>query len=145
MTSRRLSAGLLLLACPVWLGACGGAAEKAPASPSTGSPPPAEVTAPEPRTVREAQDQIAHAAREIADPERLPSARSEEPRPTTAEPTREDEATKKAWCAMPCQAIRSMRRAVDALCRMTGHGDPACADAKKTLTENEARVAPCGC
>jgi hypothetical protein len=38
-----------------------------------------------------------------------------------------------------------MRRAVAALCRMTGEEDARCEDAKKTLNESESRVARCHC
>lgn len=48
-------------------------------------------------------------------------------------------------CASPCRALESMRRAVSALCRMTGGDDARCVDAKKTLSESEGRVSPCSC
>jgi len=48
-------------------------------------------------------------------------------------------------CATPCHAIASMRRAVDAICRMAGAQDARCVAARKTLSDDEARVAPCGC
>jgi hypothetical protein len=48
-------------------------------------------------------------------------------------------------CGSPCRALASMRRAVGALCRMTGDEDARCADAKRTLTESEARISPCSC
>lgn len=48
-------------------------------------------------------------------------------------------------CGNPCKAITSMRRAVSALCRMTGEEDGRCVDAKRTLASSEARVASCPC
>ena len=48
-------------------------------------------------------------------------------------------------CGSPCRAIASMRRAVSALCRMTGLDDNRCIDAKRTLAESEGRISPCSC
>jgi hypothetical protein len=48
-------------------------------------------------------------------------------------------------CVSPCRALASMKRAVDALCRMTGDADTRCVDAKKTLTDSTTRVATCKC
>lgn len=49
-------------------------------------------------------------------------------------------------CASPCRALASMRRAVDALCRMlAGSDDTRCRDAKRTLEDSERVVAPCSC
>ncbi len=48
-------------------------------------------------------------------------------------------------CVTPCRAIASMRRAVAAICRMAGEPDARCTGARKTLSDAEARVAPCGC
>lgn len=48
-------------------------------------------------------------------------------------------------CGSPCRALTSMRRAVTALCRMTGAEDARCLDAKHTLADSESRVAPCSC
>lgn len=48
-------------------------------------------------------------------------------------------------CVTACRAIASMRRAVSAICRMAGSQDARCVDARKTLSDDEARVAPCGC
>jgi hypothetical protein len=38
-----------------------------------------------------------------------------------------------------------MRRAVDAICRIGGAQDARCVAARKILSDDEARVAPCGC
>lgn len=48
-------------------------------------------------------------------------------------------------CASPCRAIASMRRAVTALCRMTGDDDTRCVEAKVTLTDSEKRIHKCSC
>jgi hypothetical protein len=41
--------------------------------------------------------------------------------------------------------MSSMRRAVEAICRMAGDADARCTDARKTLKDSEAKVAGCGC
>jgi len=62
------------------------------------------------------------------------------------EPAEESSASSRTdACALPCHAITSMRRAVDAICRMAGEKDARCVAARKTLSDDEARVAPCGC
>jgi hypothetical protein len=38
-----------------------------------------------------------------------------------------------------------MRRAVDALCAMTGDTDHRCVDARRILTESTTRLATCKC
>ena len=49
-------------------------------------------------------------------------------------------------CASPCRALASMRRAVDALCRMTaGSDDTRCRDAKRTLEDSERLIKACAC
>lgn len=89
------------------------------------------------------------------------SARTEQPAKTAAEPPRasskkpgapaeptEDGSMQQRVedrCASPCRALVSMRRAVAALCRMTGDTDTRCVDAKKTLADSEGRVSPCSC
>lgn len=139
MIRGRVFSGLLLIG---GVAACGGA-DKAPASPATGGAAAPEP-APEPRTVAEAQEQIEAAAKELAGPDARAKSRSEESKPSSDAP-RDEAAKRTSTCATPCRAIRSMRRAVDALCRMTGDADPSCEGAKKTLADNEARVATCGC
>jgi hypothetical protein len=56
-----------------------------------------------------------------------------------------DEGGRAAACMTPCRAIASMRRAVEAICRMAGAQDTRCTDARKTLGDSETRVAGCGC
>jgi hypothetical protein len=48
-------------------------------------------------------------------------------------------------CASPCRALASMKRAVEALCRMTGESDTKCVDARKTLADNVGKTASCKC
>jgi hypothetical protein len=63
----------------------------------------------------------------------------------SAAPLESEQGARTDSCATPCRAIASMRRAVDAICRMAGAQDAGCAKARKTLSDDEARVAPCGC
>jgi hypothetical protein len=41
--------------------------------------------------------------------------------------------------------MSSMRRAVDAICRLAGESEQRCIDARATLKTSETRVAGCGC
>lgn len=149
--------------------ACGGAAPE-PAK----SPPAQRETVSEdgPGSIAEAQDQIARAKRDLehaavsqqeaktsdssAPP--APPADAKAPKKTTsptvtpstpprAETKPQDGVASKHedTCGNPCKAITSMRRAVTALCRMTGEEDGRCVDAKRTLASSEARVASCPC
>jgi hypothetical protein len=143
--SRTLSSALvsLLVTGSVALTACGGAAPEA-ASPSTStpaakSPDESRSTTAEPGSIEDAQTQIATARAQLGGdggPGRpgAPPAADSATRPGTQD-----------RCGAPCRALSSMRRAVTALCRMTGSDDARCADAKRTLLESEGRVAPCSC
>lgn len=137
---------------------CGGAAAEAGA-PSAKSPE--AVGTSEPGSIDEAQAQIAAAQAQLgggagagssystsvpgATPSpspaapRSPSTSPAPPAADTARPITEDR------CGSPCRALASMRRAVTALCRMTGNEDARCSDAKRTLVDSEGRVAPCSC
>ena len=151
MNAHALRYSLLTAFVVTALAACGGATSPARA--------PESRAEPEPATIEEAQQQIARArsrlaggASEAADP---PAAASEaapslEPATPSSEPgARPDSMTKQGvgngHCSSPCRALASMRRAVTALCRMTGDTDARCVDAKRTLTYNEGRVTPCSC
>ena len=153
MNAHALRSSLLTAFVVILLAACGGAASPAKAPESLAEP---EL---EPATIEEAQQQIARArsrlaggASKAADP---PAAASEaapslEPATPSWEPgARPDSMTKRGIgngpCSSPCRALVSMRRAVTALCRMTGDTDARCVDAKRTLTDNEGRVTPCSC
>ena len=143
-----VAVALALVAC-----GGGGGADAAPAK--TPAQQPYESTdgdtASEPRTIEEAQDRIARAraALEARDDSRVTSEdalRAERPEPPAqpqggASPRQERENA----CGSPCRALASMRRAVDALCRMTGDADERCIDARRTLGESTSRVASCRC
>lgn len=140
----------------VTLSGCGGAAGEAGA-PAAKSPESAGTS--EPGSVEEAQAQIARAQAQLggggaagssastsvpgATPSsaapRSPSTSPAPPAADAARPIAEDR------CGSPCRALASMRRAVTALCRMTGSEDARCSDAKRTLVDSEGRVAPCSC
>jgi hypothetical protein len=141
-------------------GGCGGSAGMQPSAPAA-SPAdsvarePAKGAFPdEPKTIDEAREQIARAKAELESGARAKEEpRADDARPagaaqpsTGAAPPREERKLAEApTCRTPCQALRSMRRAVDALCRMTGSGDVRCTDAQRTLAASEQRVATCGC
>lgn len=163
----------VLAACSALvLAACGGAAVGGAksAEPQTET----EAPALEPTTIEGAEKEIARAKAQLAaadtrapgtpssldrpaDPGRPspppepapPRAPSAEYSPRASQPTTQD-APKAALgvedrCASPCRAIASMRRAVTALCRMTGADDHRCVDAKHTLTDSEKRLSSCSC
>jgi hypothetical protein len=140
----RACAWLLVLA------ACGGPAR------------PAEAPDEEPRTVEEAQMRIDVATRVIqASTTLAQTAKPQEPTAPAAPPSPKGLGAEPGWgadtdtttreahpqspCDTSCRAIASMRRAVSVLCRLTGEEDSRCEDARKTLAENERRVAVCGC
>ena len=138
-----MSARRHVLVFAAFLAACGGAA--APSSPAR----PAEPPGPEPTTVEEAQSDIDKARAELLAPPAAPPPAADAA-PTTpsagaANKASEESKTESSSCQSPCRAIASMRRAVTALCRMTGDEDNRCLDAKKTLADSETKIRPCGC
>jgi hypothetical protein len=154
----------------VALPGCGGAAPEA-AAPGAKSPESARSASPEPGSIEEAQAQIASARAQLGGdtgPSRFAPAPGAAPSPMSpvspsltpprstspAAPPAADSSTASGTsgagggddrCASPCRALASMRRAVDALCRMAGNDDARCTDAKRTLIDSEGRVAPCSC
>ena len=52
--------------------------------------------------------------------------------------------TTDAACRKVCASLASMRRSVDAICRLSDEA-ARCQNAKKTLGKNESRVADAGC
>jgi hypothetical protein len=48
-------------------------------------------------------------------------------------------------CGNACKAFASMKRAADAVCRLTKEADARCVRARTLVKENETRVAACGC
>ena len=157
------SVGALLLACG------GGAPAQAP----KGEPSREDVPPKTPSSIEEAQTQIREAALALgtehaeskadaastttaqpstpaaeapakaspsAPPPRSPGAAGSSPRAEA-----DMRATSEDRCASPCRALASMRRAVEALCRMTGESDARCTSAHETLATSEGRVASCHC
>ncbi|MDF2692440.1 MAG: hypothetical protein K0S65_823 [Labilithrix sp.] len=127
--------------------ACGGAAP-APAkvqSPERGdAETDKDLVIAEPRTIEEAEGQIARARASLEGTSK--AAESSAPRAEKApssDVAREEKAVD--TCGSPCRALASMKRAVEALCRMTGESDTRCVDAKRTLDESGHRVATCRC
>jgi hypothetical protein len=136
-----LSISLLALA------ACGGGAASPAKSPTE------ELL--EPRSIVEAQEQIARARESLepspatgatrAEEQKAPSARRQDVGPPGDSNVREERPESSDACGTRCRALASMKRAVEALCRMTGDGDTRCIDAKRTLAESTTRLAFCTC
>jgi hypothetical protein len=153
-TTARAAGSILVVALTV--GACGGAAESSPPQAPTPSSP-ADVSkdlAPSetPRTIEEAESQIARARSMLEGPpkaaapeaNRPSEAPAPPPKPLRESPAKRDERGEDL-CHDPCRALDSMRRAVEALCRMTGDADNRCLDARKTLTDSTTRLSTCRC
>lgn len=147
MTARR-AIGLVAI---VLLAACG-SAEKAGPEPSTPPtqqqrPTPTATVEAEPASVDEALARIRAAKSDLE----AGDAPSDRPTPVTPSPPgpKPGQSTSQPpqtnACATPCRAIESMRRAVTALCRMTGEDDARCKDARHTLASSEERVRGCAC
>ncbi len=155
----RPSAALLAVVASTWLVGCG-AASKEPAS---------SYSAPEPRTMDEAEAQLAAAERDLGGgapagtsaggsaatpPSAAPPASAGATEAPTTKAPREDVHAESdemssdsapSPCQTPCRAIASMRNAVRAICRLAGDADPRCTEAKGRLSASEARVSSCGC
>ena len=149
----------LLLAAPVLLVACGGAPE-APRSPTSVEQDRDGVPDRAPSTIEEAQDQIAEAQQRLEGGDvdtRMAPGSTEAPSPPPPPPPSDpsgsagapaapkDDATPADACMASCRAFASMRRAVEALCRMTGETDDRCAKARRTLGTSNGRVTACRC
>lgn len=154
MNAHALRYTLLAAFVATTLAACGGAAT-ARAPQSVGAEPEGD-----PATVEEAQQQIARAqarltglnrnadvpaATDSSAPAKAAPAPPPEPSPDARPGARTKSGIGEGTCSSPCRALASMRRAVTALCRMTGDTDARCLDAKRTLTDNEGRIVPCTC
>jgi hypothetical protein len=159
MSNARAAHGFFALA--VVLVACGGAPEaaKSPPAASPATAPGASrdeeradksEAAAAPRTIAEAQDQIARARAALdsgapgSSSGETSSSRPSTTSPSPPEPRRPADAPADP-CLSSCRALDSMRRAVEALCRMTGDGDDRCVDAKKTLSDSTSRLSTCRC
>jgi hypothetical protein len=118
-------------------GAGGAAADSAgrfAPAPAAPPPPPAAEPSPSPSPSPPSSSPSPPASDSPSSTSKLPSKAA--PRATTNADDR---------CGTPCRALVSMRRAVTALCRMTGNDDTRCVDARRTLTDSQARIAPCSC
>lgn len=130
--------------------ACGGEAKNGEPAKSV-SPTGGETQ--EPSTIEEAQAQLDRAKAQLAaaGTPAGPAAASATGTSTSAAPTAAPQSGASAGgapaspCVTACQAIASMHRAVDAICRMAGQDDARCTDAKKTLGDSQAKVVSCGC
>jgi hypothetical protein len=151
MTRSSCSGSAIALFVSCMAVACGGAA---PAPAKAPSAPEAETTATdEPRTIEEAQDWITRARADLeGEPRATEASSSSKTADTPGEPqggslpAREERApSPDAACGGSCRALASMKRAVEALCRMTGDADERCADARRTLSDSTARLARCKC
>lgn len=103
---------------------------------------PSSTTPATPPAPAGADSSVQQAPAKSAEPPKASS--SKKPSPDSPTPT-ESPHELEDRCTSPCRALVSMRRAVTALCRMTGDTDTRCVDAKKTLSDSEGRVSPCSC
>ena len=140
------------------VGACvaGCAAEaRAPAAAPAAGAKAAEEPAAEPATIEEAQAQLARARSDLGgwtgpggahlDSTSTTKPAEGEERKKVEQPLSTGDLREGPACATACRAIGSMKRAVDAICRMAGEADPRCTDARKTLADSVERTAGCGC
>lgn len=142
-TSKVLGAAALTFG----IAACGGAASPESRAPAPQSPAGGHA---EPTTIEDAEAQIAAARADLErSPERDDLAKSaEEPKPRDREkkaPAESADGRVEDRCGGPCRALASMRRAVDALCRMTGDSDDRCVRGRRTLAESTSRIRSCTC
>jgi hypothetical protein len=56
-----------------------------------------------------------------------------------------DTALSDTVCLRACAAIGSMRRSVEAVCRLAGNADTRCISARERLERSEQRVRDAGC
>lgn len=136
----------------MWLGALAGVAGCAASGAVAPAPKEAQpATEREPATIEEAQAQLDRARTDLGTAPGWAAGPSTATTPgatTTSESTTGaagPAAPREAACASACRAMSSMRRAVDAICRLAGQADPRCTDARRTLKDSEAKVAGCGC
>jgi hypothetical protein len=132
--------------------ACGGAGSVDARAPSRDDSGASKELPHEPRTVEEAEEQIARARASLEGgdvkatgtaPKPAEAPASAEKAPHGGAAAREEKP--EDVCGSPCRALASMRRAVEALCRMTGDTDNRCVDAKRTLHESSTRISSCKC
>ena len=141
--------------------ACGGGAPESASAPKVPAVEPSAEAADArgsggfggmPRTIAEAEETIARTRAELSArplPPAQPGSKAEkESAPERkqdgdARPPVESRQNSEATC--PCRALTSMRRAVGALCAMTGDADSRCAEARRTLEESIVRLRGCSC
>lgn len=147
---------LTLIACGGGEGAPPKGPESAPAAEPAPLPPPGEeaskdssnkasqqdAVTPEPRTIEEAQRQIDRA---VADLNGAPAKDAKPGKTPASEPGGGTKADDMGKPASPCNALASMRRAVEALCRLTGETNNKCVEARKTLATNATKTASFKC
>jgi len=163
MPHRRASISFILAASTALLSACGAgsAAPPAPLSPAS-EPVAAEESASEPATLEAAHAQFDRAKAELDSASgasgRAAQAPQAAPPPAPSPPPPPRDASgapseSKAYrtdaapdaCATSCRALASMRRAVQAICRLAGDRDAQCTDARHTLATSEQRIVACHC
>jgi len=143
---------MALGACLVGAWGCAASPTAPPAAPE----PSAEALSTEPTTVEEAQAELERARAELGGTPVAPLAAATGTTTAAAEggtpkteaaraPSPSPVAKQEMRCASACRAMTSMKRAVDAICRLAGESDGRCTDARKTLRDGEAKVAGCGC
>lgn len=146
---RSLLAPILAMGTAALAAACGGGAPPTNAPAGYGG-----SEAPDPTSIEQAQEQIARASEELgtSPAQQQPAAPPADQADTSSEsamrepkPSARAESKSESACASQCRALASMRRAVVALCRMTGADDARCKDATRTLTTSEQRVSACSC
>lgn len=144
---------LLMSLSMTTLAACGGGADAPAKAPSQGQAHADEAS--EPRSIEEANEHIARARADLEPLTSTPGAEAMMIEPQEGASSRPQAAPPGGGpsgkrgvddvCARPCRALASMRRAVEALCRMTGDGDERCTEAKRTLSESARRASSCRC
>lgn len=142
----------------------GGTSRHASGVPSPPRPEPAAEGAPtereprdspeaEPRSIEEAEELIERARKRLAlanvggrlDAPSDASADADGSSSTSEAPAKASAVRQDDMCRESCRALASMKRAVNALCRMTRDDDARCVGARRTLDENVKRIAPCAC
>ncbi|WP_394825228.1 hypothetical protein [Pendulispora albinea] len=120
----------------------GGTPRAEQSAPAPASPAPASVPPPPPPA---SAPSVPPARAPVSKP--MPSESSSESVPSGSKSSESYHANKSAPdpCSTPCRALTSMRRAVEAICRLAGNADARCTDAQKTLAASEQRVASCRC
>jgi hypothetical protein len=162
MTRSRWFGAFALLAVPLGVAAVGAsgcaandAGGAAPAAPATQDFEKSRTAGePEPATIEDAQAQLERARAALAGwapgagPAGTATGTTQDLEQKKTEATAGGEpagAREGDRCTTACSAMASMKRAVDAICRMAGDADARCTSARKTADESQAKVVGCGC